>query len=54
MADGLNNEDIAGKFYLSIATVKTHVCRIINKLGVRDRTQAVVVAYQSGLVQAGD
>ena len=51
MAQGLSNDEIAATFYLSVATVKTHVCRIIHKLGVRDRTQAVVVAYQSGLIK---
>ena len=54
MAHGLSNDDIAATFFLSVATVKTHVCRILNKLEARDRTQAVVVAYQSGLVQPGD
>ncbi|WP_203728138.1 response regulator [Paractinoplanes durhamensis] len=54
MAYAMSNDDIAAKFHLSIATVKTHVCRIINKLGVRDRTGAVVMAYQGGLVRPDD
>lgn len=54
LAYGLTNDSIAARLYLSIATVKTHVCRIINKLDVHDRSQAVVVAYQSGLVKPGD
>ena len=53
LAYGLSNDELAEKLYLSIATVKTHVCRIITKLDVRDRTQAVVVAYQTGLAQPG-
>lgn len=53
MAYGLSNDDIAGRFHLSVATVRTHACRILNKLEVRDRAGAVVVAYQSGLVLAG-
>ena len=47
---GMSNGEIAGSLFLSEATVKTHVSRILGKLGVRDRTQAVVVAYESGLV----
>jgi DNA-binding NarL/FixJ family response regulator len=50
MAQGLSNSDISRKFVLSEATVRTHVTRIIMKTGSRDRTQAVVMAYQSGLV----
>ncbi|MDY5584863.1 MAG: response regulator transcription factor [Arcanobacterium sp.] len=53
-ARGLNNTQIATELYLAEATVKTHIGRIFQKLGVRDRVQAVVVAYQSGLVKPGD
>lgn len=53
IARGLTNANIAGILYLSEATVRTHVSRILAKLKLRDRTQAVVVAYESGLVQPG-
>ncbi|GIF26523.1 DNA-binding NarL/FixJ family response regulator [Actinoplanes tereljensis] len=53
MAHGLNNDDIAAQLYLAMATVKTHVCRIMMRLDVHDRSQAVVVAYQNGLVTPG-
>jgi DNA-binding NarL/FixJ family response regulator len=54
VALGLSNTDIAGRLYLSPLTVKTHVNRAMAKLEVRDRAQLVVLAYQTGLVRAGD
>jgi DNA-binding NarL/FixJ family response regulator len=54
VALGLSNNDIASRLYLSPLTVKTHVNRAMAKLDVRDRAQLVVIAYQTGLVRAGD
>jgi DNA-binding NarL/FixJ family response regulator len=54
MARGRSNSEIARELYLGEATVKTHVGRILAKLGARDRVQAVVIAYESGVVTPGD
>ena len=50
MACGMRNDEIAGRLFLSVATVKTHVGRVLTKLGLRDRVQAVVLAYETGFV----
>lgn len=54
LARGLSNSEIAGQLFVSLETVKSHVASILMKTGVRDRTQAVIAAYEAGFVRPGE
>jgi DNA-binding NarL/FixJ family response regulator len=54
VARGLTNQEISGELFIGAATVKSHVSSVLTKLGLRDRAQMVVFAYESGLVEAGE
>ena len=53
VGEGLSNDDIAQRLFMSPATVKTHVSRVMSKLGTHDRAGLVVLAYETGLVRPG-
>lgn len=54
VAKGLSNTEIGGRLYISPATVKTHIARVLTKLNARDRAQLIVIAYESRLVRPGE